>query len=214
MSKHVTLSPEEAADRLAIRELVEAYAHCADRRDAKGQMALFTADTLNADKFMPEASITLKEFVDEIYLVYIEEKRASTKKGYAEIWKNHICDRVGHIQLREFRTVHASRMLRAIADENDLSKTTLQHIKAVLSGIFTHAKNEGAFDGANPIPGCRIPTNTREPEETYAYNLAQICRFLESLPLLPKAIIATAAFAGLREGELRGLNGRILSVTY
>ena len=35
----------EAADRLAIRELVEAYAHCADRRDAKGQMALFTADT-------------------------------------------------------------------------------------------------------------------------------------------------------------------------
>jgi ketosteroid isomerase-like protein len=45
MSKHVSISPSEAADRLAIRELVEAYAHCADRRDAKGQMALFTADT-------------------------------------------------------------------------------------------------------------------------------------------------------------------------
>jgi ketosteroid isomerase-like protein len=35
----------EAADRLAIRELVDAYAHCADRRDAQGQMALFTEDT-------------------------------------------------------------------------------------------------------------------------------------------------------------------------
>jgi hypothetical protein len=45
MSKHIAISPEEAADRLAIRELIEAYAHCADRRDAKGQMALFTADT-------------------------------------------------------------------------------------------------------------------------------------------------------------------------
>jgi ketosteroid isomerase-like protein len=45
MSKHVAISPEEAADRLAIRELIEAYAHCADRRDAKGQMALFTTDT-------------------------------------------------------------------------------------------------------------------------------------------------------------------------
>src|SRR5579872_1045547 len=45
MSKHFTISPEEAADRLAIRELVEAYAYCADRRDAKGQMSLFTADT-------------------------------------------------------------------------------------------------------------------------------------------------------------------------
>jgi hypothetical protein len=45
MSKHQSISPEEAADRLAIRELVEAYAHCADRRDAKGQIALFTVDT-------------------------------------------------------------------------------------------------------------------------------------------------------------------------
>jgi ketosteroid isomerase-like protein len=44
MSKHVSISPAEAADRLAIRELVESYAHCADRRDAKGQMSLFTAD--------------------------------------------------------------------------------------------------------------------------------------------------------------------------
>src|SRR4029077_3508919 len=31
MTKHLVLSPSEAADRLAIRELVEAYAHCADR---------------------------------------------------------------------------------------------------------------------------------------------------------------------------------------
>ena len=45
MSKHASISPTEAADRLAIRELVETYAHCADRRDAKGQMALFTEDT-------------------------------------------------------------------------------------------------------------------------------------------------------------------------
>lgn len=45
MSKHIRISPKEVADRLAIRELVEAYAHCADRRDAKGQMSLFTADT-------------------------------------------------------------------------------------------------------------------------------------------------------------------------
>jgi hypothetical protein len=45
MAKHTAISLAEAADRLAIRELVEAYAYCADRRDAKGQMALFTSDT-------------------------------------------------------------------------------------------------------------------------------------------------------------------------
>src|SRR3979409_2025140 len=45
MTSHTTISPPEAADRLAIRELIDAYAHCADRRDADGQKALFTLDT-------------------------------------------------------------------------------------------------------------------------------------------------------------------------
>ena len=45
MPSPATLSPTEAADRLAIRALFDAYAHCADRRDAEGQKALFTVDT-------------------------------------------------------------------------------------------------------------------------------------------------------------------------
>lgn len=35
----------EAEDRLAIRELIDRYAYCADTRDAQGQMDLFTEDT-------------------------------------------------------------------------------------------------------------------------------------------------------------------------
>jgi hypothetical protein len=45
MAVHTDLTPSEAADRLAIRELFDTYAHCADRRDAEGQKALFTAET-------------------------------------------------------------------------------------------------------------------------------------------------------------------------
>jgi hypothetical protein len=42
---HAEVTLAEQADRLAIRELIDAYAHCADRRDADGQKALFTTDT-------------------------------------------------------------------------------------------------------------------------------------------------------------------------
>jgi hypothetical protein len=42
---HTEVTPTEQADRLAIRELVDAYAHCADRRLAEQQKALFTEDT-------------------------------------------------------------------------------------------------------------------------------------------------------------------------
>ncbi|MCW2929300.1 MAG: hypothetical protein JWM19_262 [Actinomycetia bacterium] len=45
MAIRTEISPAEVADRLAIRELFDAYAHCADRRDAEGQKALFTANT-------------------------------------------------------------------------------------------------------------------------------------------------------------------------
>ncbi len=72
MSKQVTISPTEAADRLAIRELVEAYAHCADRRDAKGQMSLFTADThfvvfMNAKDPKPSMELRSREALAPVF---------------------------------------------------------------------------------------------------------------------------------------------------
>jgi ketosteroid isomerase-like protein len=70
--KHVTISPEEAADRLAIRELIEAYAHCADRRDAKGQMSLFTEDThfvvfMNAKDPTPSMDLHSREALAPVF---------------------------------------------------------------------------------------------------------------------------------------------------
>ncbi len=108
--------------------------------------------------------------------------------------------------MREFRTVDASRMLRAIAKKKDLTKTTLQHIKSVLSTVFVYAKNEGAFDGTNPVDRVLIPMLAREPGQTHAYDLDQVLQILNLLPLLAKTLVAIAAFAGLRQGELRGLD--------
>ena len=72
MSKHISISPAEAADRLAIRELVEAYAYCADRRDAKGQMSLFTADThfvvyMNAKDPKPSQELHSREALAPVF---------------------------------------------------------------------------------------------------------------------------------------------------
>jgi len=72
MSKHITISPDEAADRLAIRELVEAYAHCADRRDATGQMSLFTPDThfvvyMNAKDPKPSQELHSREALAPVF---------------------------------------------------------------------------------------------------------------------------------------------------
>ena len=72
MSQHITISPGEAADRLAIRELVEAYAHCADRRDANGQMALFTENAhfvvyMNAKNAEPSMELHSREALAPVF---------------------------------------------------------------------------------------------------------------------------------------------------
>jgi hypothetical protein len=70
--RHDTISPAETADRVAIRELIEAYAHCADRRDATGQMALFTTDThfvvhMNAKDPAPSMELRSREALAPVF---------------------------------------------------------------------------------------------------------------------------------------------------
>jgi hypothetical protein len=72
VSKHTGISLLEVADRLAIRELIEAYAHWADRRDAKGQMALFTADThfvvyMNAKDTQPAMELHTRDGLAPVF---------------------------------------------------------------------------------------------------------------------------------------------------
>ena len=72
MNQHLTISPSQAADRLAIRELVETYAHCADRRDANGQISLFTADThfavyMNAKDPKPSQELNSREALAPVF---------------------------------------------------------------------------------------------------------------------------------------------------
>jgi SnoaL-like protein len=72
MSQHLTISPSQAADRLAIRELIETYAHCADRRDANGQISLFTADThfavyMNAKDPKPSQELNSREALAPVF---------------------------------------------------------------------------------------------------------------------------------------------------
>ena len=72
MINRIAITPGDAANRLAIRELIESYAHCADRRDAKGQMSLFTEDTrfvvyMNAKDPAPSQELRTREALAPVF---------------------------------------------------------------------------------------------------------------------------------------------------
>ena len=152
-----------------------------------------------------DPGVTLDSFIEQSYLPHAKASlRASTSKGYTDIWRVHIsgCEEA-QLKLREFRTTDVQGLLHAIADNADLTKTTLQHIKHFLSGVFRYAAIAGVREG-NPVRECVLP-KARASAATQAYALADIRRLLDVLPLLPKAACACAAFAGLRLSELHGL---------
>jgi hypothetical protein len=91
MSNHVSISADEAADRLSIRELVEAYAHCADRRDAKGQMALFAADAhfvvyMNAKDPIPTQELHSRDALAPVFADLNKYDATTHFLGQSTIW--------------------------------------------------------------------------------------------------------------------------------
>jgi integrase len=95
--------------------------------------------------------------------------------------------------------------LEEIAREHRISKTTLKHVKNFLSGVFRHAAQQGYFDGTNPVKLAEVPAFASAGAETKPYTLEEIGTMLKVLSEPSATAVATAAFTGLRLGELRGL---------
>jgi integrase len=90
--------------------------------------------------------------------------------------------------------------------------------------MFTFAKRKGIYDGVNPMTGVTIPKGKKHGRKRLAYTLEEVEKHLklfsgtepiviptEDGPYTPeitqgvvRAVIGVAAFAGLREGEIRG----------
>jgi integrase len=147
----------------------------------------------------------LSEFVEKVYLPWVKDhKRPSTYKGYEDMWKGHLNARCGDWWLRDARTADIQRLLDQIAKEDGLSKTTLKHIKHLLSGIYRFAMQQGLFERANPVTAASIP-DAPGPSETYAYSLEEVTQMVAVLPEPAATVVLAAAFTGFRRGELCGM---------
>jgi integrase len=163
-------------------------------------------EPLNRNSTEPLSVTKLRDFVDRVYLPFAkQQKRPSTYKGYAHMWSNYLEARCSNEWLREIKTHQVQTWLQTIAREHEISKSTLKHVKNFLSGIFRHAAQQGFFDGANPVKLSEIPAFAQRGAETKPYSLEEIAAMLNVLSEPSATAVATAAFTGMRLGELRGL---------
>lgn len=161
--------------------------------------------TVNSGSVPAERIVTIGDFVERVYLPWIEEhKRPSTAKGYRDIWEDHLKPFCALVWLKDARTYHVQGWLNQIGS-GKLSRNTLKHVKSVVSGIFTLAKQQDYFQGENPARDSAINPKAAQPRETYAYTLEEIQEILSLLSEPAATAFAVASFTGLRHGEIQGL---------
>ena len=138
-----------------------------------------------------------------------ENCKPSTVAGYETVWRIYLAPYLQKISLRDFRTVDAANLFTEIHRKHRVGRTTLQHCKRRLSGLFTLARNQGALDSPNPIEGAMIPKKAAKPNKTHAATPDEVLAILEILRKAgewkARAAVGLMFFAGLRPGEARGV---------
>jgi integrase len=173
---------------------------------------------INGSRRTPEHQVDLKGFAEKVWLPSVEARyAASTLHSYTYYWNRILKPRCGGSLLRDFDTPAAQKLLNDIARQDpEIKKATLHKLKSMLSAIFKLSIQQGYRPAPNPIREKSLP---RAPgaAETVAYDLNVVLAMLQRVPEPSRTVIAIAAFAGLRRGELEGLqwgsyNGESLTV--
>jgi integrase len=209
-SWYVRYYQDEIEDGAPVRKRVcKKLARYSDDYRSKKDLAPLLAEILspvNSGDAQPEGSLTLTEFVEQRYLPSRAKKlRPSTMRSYRDLFRSLVRDRLGAIRLRDFHTKNGQHYFDKVADDMPhLSHQSLLRVKALLSSVFTYAKQEDAVRGANPVQGVKVEGRRYKPTR-HAYALEDIQSMVTKLPEPARTVVMVAAFAGLRLSEIRGL---------
>jgi hypothetical protein len=138
---HSALTPTQAADRLAIRELFDAYAHCADRRDLEGQKALFTVDTRFAVHMDGEGT-------DPTYVLH---GREALTPVFDDLNRYDVTTHFNGQSTVDLDGDHATGECYTLAHHLFVDKGTRRIMVASLRYLDTYAKLDGAWYFAERI---------------------------------------------------------------
>jgi integrase len=163
--------------------------------------------TINAQ--MPEQpqqpDLTISAFWEHTYWPFVQENlKPSTQWGYKQLWNQHLKNHFNAMTLREYRTSTGSAFLTGLA--KTLGRRTVQNIRSLSSGIFSHAVNTGLIE-SNPWHDVKVLGKTKAPGKLKHYTLEEIENLISALVdrVDCQLIMALSYFLGLRKGEIQAL---------
>lgn len=147
---------------------------------------------------------TIAGFWDAEFIPWAQsELRKSTRRGYVGIWKSHLKKELGSYSFLDYTTPMASAYLTRLA-EKGLTGTTSSHIRAVASGIFSHAIGKGLLPaGSNPWADAISFKKYAKSKPTEYYTNKEAVAIIDSLTDQPgwSALLGLCYYTGLRPSE-------------
>jgi integrase len=167
---------------------------------------------MSAPTPLPKAPpVTIGAFWKLTYLPWAKENlRHSTSRGYERLWSQYLQGSLESKTLVGYETGDGSEFLTALAkngglDKKGLGRRTLQHVRSLASGIFTHAVNVRIIT-LNPWHEVKILARVREPKPRIKYTAQETVAILNALERPDvKLFFALCAVLALRPSETAAL---------
>ena len=158
---------------------------------------------VNAQAQQPGSLVTLQEFVAAHFKPeHVWALKHAGKLHYEYILGRHIIPAIGEMRLRDVTLDDVQRLVR-LKVEAGLSIQTAQHIKNVISAVFSHARKRRAFHGDNPADGVKMPEMERKQRHALMFEQAKV--LLEALPTPAKEMALLSITTSLNVAEMLAL---------
>jgi integrase len=117
---------------------------------------------------------------------------------------------LGGLRLRDVRPAHVQQLITA-ALESGYSPQTVKHIRSVISAIFSYARQELVFMGANPARSAKVPEAAGR--NVLALTLPQVEQVLRAMRYPEKEMTMIALLTDMNVSEICGLQWKSVNLT-
>ncbi|MBH0228831.1 tyrosine-type recombinase/integrase [Halobacillus yeomjeoni] len=184
-----------------------------NKTEAKKKLSEFVTE-IEAGTYIDPSKMKFEAFVSEWYEKHAKKHLApKTLENYMYPIHNYLIPQFGHMRLDEFKPFHILNYLNSLENdgmrmddkEGGLSPASILYHYRVLRNIFSRATEWNVIK-ANPVEKVKRPKVTQEKTEVFTQDeVIELFQLLQDQPIHQRIIIKLAITAGLRRGEILGL---------
>ncbi len=162
-----------------------------------------TKNKMISGTYVDSHKMTVRDFA----IKYLEDYASGLSPGTFEIRESnlrlYILPVIGNIKIQDLKPLHILTLQKKL-----LEKTTVNNTRKIMTSLRTILNKAIKWDVIAVNPALKVDLPEHEETEMKILNPDQVLKLISNCGIRELCILSLAAFAGLRSGELFGLQWR------